>query len=94
MRAPEFDWDLANTGHIALHGISPLEVEQCVLDDRALLVEIQSEQGEERIQLVGLSSAGRILTVIFAMRGSAVRPVTSYTASRSQQLEYLRQWES
>ena len=39
---PAFDWDDANVGHIALHGITPLEVEQSTLDEKALLLELQS----------------------------------------------------
>ena len=59
-----------------------------------MLVEIQSEGGEERVQLIGMTSAGRILAVVFAMRGPAIRPVTSYPAAKIQQLEYLRQWKA
>ena len=88
-----FDWDEANIRHIGLHGITPDEVERCVLDEKAVLVEIQSERDEERVRLIGMSSAGRILAVVFAMRGTAIRPVTAYPATRGDQLEYLKQWE-
>ena len=88
-----FDWDEANIRHIGLHGITPDEVEQSVLDEKAVLVEIQSERDEERVRLIGMTSAGRILAVVFAMRGTAIRPVTAYLATRIDQLEYLKQWE-
>ena len=94
MSDPHFDWDEANIRHVGLHGITPLEVEQWVLDEKAMLVEIQSRNGEERFQLIGLTFSGRVLVVVFAMRGHAIRPVTSYPAARPQQLEYLRQWET
>ena len=41
MSDSQFDWDEANIGHIALHGITTLEAEQCILDERAMLMEIQ-----------------------------------------------------
>ena len=90
---PAFDWDDANVRHIALHGITPLEVEQSTLDEKAVLLELQSVKDEERVQLVGMTPAGRLLAVVFTMRGEAIRPVTSYPATRVQQLEYLRQWK-
>ena len=93
MSGVQFDWDEANIRHVGLHEITPLEVEQCVLEEKAVLVEIQSRNGEERFQLLGMTSSGRILIVVFAMRGQAIRPVTSYPANRQQQLEYLRRWE-
>ena len=34
-----FDWDEANIRHIGLHGITPDEVEQCVMDEKAVLVD-------------------------------------------------------
>ena len=94
MSGEQFDWDDANTGHISLHGITPLEAEPCILDEKAVQVEIQSESGEERVQLIGMTSTDRILAVVFAMRGPAIRPVTSYPAAKIQQLEYLRQWKA
>ena len=56
---PDFDWDDANVRHIALHGITPLEVEQSTLDEKAVLLELQSVKDEERVQLVGMTPAGR-----------------------------------
>ena len=64
---PDFDWDDANVRHIALHGITPLEVEQSTLDEKAVLLELQSVKDEERVQLVGMTPAGRLLAVVFAM---------------------------
>ena len=43
---PDFDWDDANVRHIALHGITPLEVEQSTLDEKAVLLELQSVKDE------------------------------------------------
>jgi hypothetical protein len=39
---PEFDWDAANRGHIALHDVTQEEAEQAITDPYAILLEIQT----------------------------------------------------
>ena len=93
MSGEQFDWDDANTGHISLHGITPLDAEQCILDD-ACGDTIGEWRGAGPTEPIGMTSTDRILAVVFAMRGPAIRPVTSYPAAKIQQLEYLRQWKA
>ena len=56
----EFNWDDANVGHLARHGVSPFEAEEAVLDPHAILLEIRTRD-EERVKAVGATSSGRIL---------------------------------
>jgi hypothetical protein len=46
----EFDWDEANTAHIARHGVRPEEV---LADPRRLVLRIRSQAGEERWAALG-----------------------------------------
>jgi uncharacterized DUF497 family protein len=77
----EFEWDKANRGHIARHGVTPKEVEQVVLND-PLFLELQIRKNEERTIRVGETAAGRILVVITAWRGERLRPVTAFPANK------------
>jgi uncharacterized DUF497 family protein len=77
--------DHANRDHLALHGISADEAEQAILDPYAVLLEIQIDEGEERTKALGMTAAGRILTVLFAFRRGAI----PYPATASVQGLYL-----
>jgi uncharacterized protein len=86
---PDFDWDDANTDHLAQHDIAIAEAQSAILDPFAIVLEIQLENREERTKLLGMTSAGRILTVVFTFRGEAIRPITAYPATVRLQQLYL-----
>jgi uncharacterized DUF497 family protein len=92
--APEFDWDDANCDHLALHEVTPGEAEEVILDPYAVMLEIQSGDNEERIKALGITASGRILTVLFTFRGSAIRPITAYNATKRLQEIYLKRRET
>lgn len=83
-----FDWDSGNVEHLARHRVSPPEAEQAVLDPDAIMLEIQHE-GEDRFKAVGRTAGGRVIAVVFTMRGELVRPITAYDAPIRLQQEYL-----
>ena len=87
---PEFDWDDANVAHLALHKVGPKEAEHAILDPHGVFLEIQTREDEERTKAVGITATGRILTVVFSLRGPAIRPITAYTASKRLQKLYLK----
>ena len=43
------------------------------------MVEIQAGW-EERVKEVGLTAGGRIVVVVFTLKGEAIRPITAYEA--------------
>jgi hypothetical protein len=89
--APEFDWDDANRDHIARHHVIPEEAEQAVSDPYAILLEIESESGEDRTKALGMTASGRILAVVFTLHGEAITPITAYAAPPRLQALYLGQ---
>lgn len=89
--AADFDWDDANARHLALHNVTQGEAEQAILDPHAALLEIQGGGNAERVKALGMTAAGRVLTVIFTFRGDAMRPITAYTASTRLQELYFKQ---
>ena len=88
--APEFQWDDVNRDHLASHNVTPEEAEQAILDNHAVLLEIQTGNDEERTKALGITATGRILAVVFTLRGDAIRPVTAYTATTRSKELYLK----
>jgi len=85
-----FDWDEGNEDHILLHGVEPTEVEEAVLDPEGFGVEAYDVPGERREALIGATGEGRILTVVYTMRGERVRPITVRDASETHKRRYRR----
>jgi hypothetical protein len=84
-----FDWDAANRGHIARHGVTPAEAEEVIENDP---VELQPQliEGEERFPIVGVTDAGRWLIVVLTERGNKARVVTAFEADKSLVAHCLR----
>jgi uncharacterized protein len=76
-REIEFDWDDANTGHIAHHNVRPDEAEQVILNDPVDLG-MEIVEGEERYLNLGATIQGRVLLVVTAWREDRVRVVTAF----------------
>ena len=81
-RAPKFDWDDTNTGHIARHGVTPAEVEQAFANDPLVVLAVQKHRERERVLCAGLTDAGRALQFVYTMRGGGIRVVTAHVAKR------------
>jgi uncharacterized protein len=76
-----FDWDDANTGHIARHNVTPEEAEQ-VVSGASLSFETEERSGEERHTELGATASGRLLLVAWTWRRRRIRVVTAFTANR------------
>lgn len=87
----EFDWDKHNERHLAKHDISRSEAEDVLSGDHILL-QYQTESDEERWVAVGATRTGRILSIVFAVRGDTVRPITGWVADKETADMYTRQW--
>ncbi|HEY5056652.1 MAG TPA: BrnT family toxin [Acidobacteriaceae bacterium] len=84
-----FDWDDANTAHIAEHGVLPNEAEE-VISKNPLDIEYSIRNGEARLRQVGETLAGRILAIVSTIRNQRIRVITSYPASRALRGTYLQ----
>ena len=78
----EFDWDEENTKHLAGHKVTRAEFEQVIMNDP---VDIAYEWigDEERYRSVGVADSGRLLSVVWTIRGGKVRGITAFAASAS-----------
>jgi uncharacterized DUF497 family protein len=86
-RVKAFDWDLHNVGHVARHGVNPMEVEEAFERSHAI-VPARDAGGERRSKLFGRSAAGRYLIVVFTIRGEQLRPVTAHTMNQRERRVY------
>ena len=80
-----FEWDDANTGHIARHDATRSEVEQ-VFGNDPLDLAAEVADGEERYTGVGHTDRLRVLVVVWTMRGEAtaqLRRSTQASPSRN-----------
>lgn len=84
----EFDWDTENKKHLAAHNVTPAEFEY-VLTHNAVDLGYELIDDEERYRAVGLTSAGRLLTVVWTPRDGCVRAVTAFPATVSDKKAFL-----
>ena len=82
-----FEWDMYNAGHVALHDVSPGEVEQATRH-RHVVIPAAPHRGEKRWKLLGQTDAGRYLVVVFTIRRRRFRAVTAYTMNRTERKIY------
>ena len=80
-RAVKLDWDDANVGHIARHGVTPDEVEQAFAN-RTLALATQKRSGEARVLCAGLTDTGRALQFVYTRRRGRIRVITAHAAKR------------
>jgi uncharacterized DUF497 family protein len=84
----QFDWDDANMGHVARHGVTPEEAQQALANE-PLEVGLEYVNEEERFRSVGRTNSGRWLLVVSTDRGEQTRVITAYDASNRYIALYL-----
>ena len=85
-----FDWDDANTAHLAEHDVAPEEAEEVVFGD-PLDAGFEAVEGEDRWSYIGETNDGRILRVVITFRNERIRVVTAFEPERHWKVFYLEQ---
>jgi uncharacterized DUF497 family protein len=83
-----FNWDEANTRHVARHGVTASEVEEVFANDPAD-IGFEAVEGEARWTAVGHTGVLRVLVVVWTMRGQDVRPITAFEAGKQLRDAYV-----
>ncbi len=89
VRAGDFEWDAAKAAaNVRKHGVTFEEAMTVFLDD--LAVPFQDTTDSERLVLIGHSSVGRVLLVIFTERihGRILRIISARRASKRERRAY------
>jgi uncharacterized DUF497 family protein len=85
----EFEWDQGNKfKSLSKHGVTPLEAEEVFFNFNLLSSDPGHSLKESRYRLLGQSSAGRILFVIFTIRSNRIRIISSRLASKQERSIY------
>jgi uncharacterized DUF497 family protein len=86
-----FEWDKGNINKSQTkHGVSSDEIESIFELKLAVPLgrQISPEVEEERLCIIGPTSEGRMLSVVFALREGRVRPISARDASRKERRLY------
>ncbi len=85
-----FDWDEGNEGHIwERHGVTASEAEDALLSPDRVTFSQRIENAEQRSLVIGSTSAGRVLAVVYTWRGPAIRVISAREPS-ARELRYFR----
>ncbi len=87
----EFEWDSGNSSKsLVKHGVNTDEVESVFTLRMALPLgrQVSPEVDEERLCVVGPSSEGRMISIVFTLRDGKVRPISSRAANRKERTLY------
>jgi hypothetical protein len=85
-----YEWDEDNVGHVAIHGIEPVEAQQVIENDPVDL-EIQQHSSEDRLVQLGVTNALRVLVVVSTWRSDLIRVVTAFPAPPQLQSFYFQE---
>jgi uncharacterized DUF497 family protein len=77
--------------HLARHGISRQDAED-VLSGNHIFLEFQIVEDEQRWIALGATRSGRVLEIVFAIRGEAIRPITGWLADKETANMYFKEW--
>ena len=85
-----FEWDKNNIDKsYQKHGITLNEAEEIFLDEDILLLEdIKHSQQEERFKAIGKIAKGRILFLVFTIRGNQIRIISARVANKKERRQY------
>ena len=86
-----FQWDAGNRAkNEAKHLVQCHEVEELFQNDPVIL-RPQTSKSEERWTAYGHTDDGRLLTVVFTVRGSLLRPISARPMSRPERKDYAKE---
>ena len=79
------------TANLKKHGVSFDEAITCLLDPLALVRDDPDARGEVRLILMGISHAGRLLTVCYTLRDEeAIRLISARKATKKEEKSYAQ----
>ena len=84
----DFEWDSAKAGsNLAKHGVDFAEAVEVLTDPKRVEQPDLRSWGEPRVQVIG-AAKGRILFVVYTMRGAACRIISVRRANQRERKAY------
>lgn len=88
----EFDPEKAAANPVNHEGVTFEEARPVLLDPYALTREDPDAEGEQRLVSLGMGGKGRILVVVWAVRGERIRIISAWKANQPQRRRYEQQF--
>ncbi|MDS4022331.1 MAG: BrnT family toxin [Candidatus Competibacter sp.] len=88
----EFDPEKAAVNPLNHEGVTFDEAKPVLLDPYALTHEDTDSQIEQRFVTLGMGAKGRILIVVWTLRGDSVRLISAWKANQPQRRRYEQQF--
>lgn len=86
----EFDPIKAKTNRFK-HGVSFAQAEEALQDFMAVTIEDPDAVAEQRFITLGMDDNGRLLIVVYTMRGDHIRLISARKASKGETRQYHAQ---
>ena len=83
----EFDPSKARA-NFRKHRVSFADAEQALRDPQAITIEDSDAEGEQRFVTLGADALGRVLVVVYTVRGDRVRLISARKASKGEARQY------
>ena len=96
MKKLRFEWNSRkSTANKRKHGVSFEEAQTVFYDERAILIEDEDSDEEDRFVLLGISAALRMLVVYhcYQERDSMIRIISARKANRTERKDYEQRWK-
>jgi hypothetical protein len=83
----EFD-PVKARANLRKHRVSFADAEQALRDSQAITIEDPDAEGEQRFVTLGSDTLGRVLVVVYTLRGDRVRLISARKASKGEVRQY------
>jgi uncharacterized DUF497 family protein len=90
----EFDPDKAARNPLVHDGVTFEEAREVLLDPCVLTREDGDAEGEQRFVSLGMGAQGRVLVVVWTLRGERIRLISAWKANQPQRRRYEQQFRS
>jgi len=82
-------WDPQKAAtNLAKHGVRFSDAELVLYDPLAVTVEDEDAEDEQRLVTIGVDAVGRILVVVYTLRGDDLRLISARQATRRERRAY------
>lgn len=86
-----YHWDPRKaTSNLARHGVDFADAVGVFEDQWALTIKEQVVEGEQRLVTMGTDFLGRVLVVVYTLRGDAIRLISAREATRRERKTHER----
>jgi hypothetical protein len=87
----EFEWDQRKgSANLRKHGVDFADAATVLHDNRAVTLS-DDDSDERRYITIGMDALGRVLVVIYAMRGERTRIISARRSTRRERAAYEKQ---